>query len=345
MGVSVAIAPCFWTASSRSRFVTHGDLAAISPFLPESHLWGGISDAILSDVSKFSLSIVCGFLVGCAGASAPVQESAQPVAVQAQEAPKPVAPEPALIEPPAAESAYDSNPCSGTDLDLGSLAAQSMCNLDRTAEPFPKGLVASLSTESLSIIEGSASDIRLVLTNTTDKPVTAEFDASCRFVNMIELAIYKRTSRLDRVSMQCDVESKGDCAGHVVAVTIDAGGEAFVSIGVPARVALLSDKDCTEYPSRVLSPGSYSMRIRNAFTKTPLRAKLTIKRLVLLPRKRCTSYAKKVTEVAEPNASLRPGVASSLATQCKRKQPSQEFADCQLAATTTETLKACTTLK
>jgi hypothetical protein len=142
--------------------------------------------------------------------------------------------------------------------------------------------------------------------------------------------------------MQCDVEAKGDCAGHVVAVTIDAGGQAFVRIGVPARVALLSDKDCTEYPSRVLSPGTYSMRIRNAFTETPLRAKLTINRLALLPRKQCTKYAKKVAEVAEPVVSLRSGVATSLATQCRRKPPSKEFADCQLAATTPEALKLCT---
>jgi hypothetical protein len=218
-----------------------------------------------------------------------------------------------------------------------------MCNLDRTAEPIPPGLVASLSTESLSITEGSEGEIRLVLTNTTDKAVAVEFDASCRFLNMVELAIFKRTSRLDRVGMQCDVEAKGECQGHVIGVTIDAGGQAFVRIGVPARVALLADKDCTEYPSRVLSPGSYSMRLRNTFTKEPLRATLKIKRLVLLPRKRCASYAKKVAAVAEPTVSLRAAVASSLAAQCRIKQPSQEFADCQLAAATAEALTACTT--
>ncbi len=293
---------------------------------------------------KLSLSIVCGVLLGCAGSAPPAQKSSEIPAPSAQVATThtgEIAPEASLDEEPAEEAAYDSDPCSGTDLDLGSLAAQALCNLDRTAEPIPEGLVASLSTKSLSVIEGTESEIRLVLTNTTGKAMAVEFDASCRFLNMVELAIFRKSSRVDRVSMQGDVESKGDCSGHVIGVTIDAGGEAFVRIGIPARVALLSDKDCTEYPSRILSPGPYSMRLRTAFTKAPLRASLVIKRLVLLPRNQCTSYAKNVAAVAEPNAALRAGVAGALAKQCRAKQPSQVFADCQLAATTAEALEAC----
>ena len=221
------------------------------------------------------------------------------------------------------------------------MAAQALCNLGRTAAPLPKELVASLSTESFSVIEGTESEIRLILTNPTTAPMALEFDASCRFLNMLELAIFRKSSRIDRVSMQCDVDAKTDCSGHVIGVNLEPGGEAFVRVGIPARVALLGDKDCTEYPSRVLSPGPYTVMLRTVFADKPLTATMDIRRLVLLPRGQCGSYAKSVAEVAEPNAALRPGVASALAAQCKRKQPAKEFAACQLAATTAAELEQC----
>ncbi len=220
-----------------------------------------------------------------------------------------------------------------------------MCNLSKTAEPLPTaGLVASLASEEITVVEGRPSEIRLILTNTTDAPMDLEFDASCRFLNMLELAIYRRSMRMDRVSMQCDVDARVDCSGHVVGVTIDAGGTAFFRLTVPARVALLA-KECEEFPSRVLSPGAYTMRVRTAFAKKPLLATMNIKRLVRLPRKECKSYAKKVAEVAEPQAALRAGVANALAAQCRRKQPVQDFADCQLEAKTAAELKKCDALK
>jgi hypothetical protein len=241
------------------------------------------------------------------------------------------------------ESAYDSDPCEGTDLDIGTLAAQALCNLDRTAAPLPEGLVARLSSESFSAVGGTESEIRLVLQNTTSAPMAVEFDASCRFLNMIELAIYRKgkTMRIDRVSMNCDVEAKGECQGHVVGVKIAAGGEAFVRVGIPARVALLADKGCEEFPSKELVPGPYTVMLRTAFAKKPFVATMNVRKLVRLSRKMCKSYAKSVAEVAEPDASLRAGVASALAAQCQRKQPSKEFSDCRLAAKTSEALQAC----
>lgn len=286
---------------------------------------------------------MCVFLLACGSASPPAAAppSAEPAHEKVAEADV-VAVEP-VPEAPPVEAAYDSDPCEGTDLDLGSLAAQALCNLDRTAAPLPAGLVASLSTESLSVVAGTESEIRLVLKNTTSAPMAVELDASCRFLNVIELAIYRKSKsmRIDRVSMNCDVEAKGDCQGHVVGVKIAAGGEAFVRVGIPARVALLADKNCEEFPSRELSPGPYTMMLRTAFAKKPFVATMNVRKLVRLPRGKCGSYAKKVAAVAEPDASLRAGVASALAEQCQRKQPSKEFSDCQLAATSPEALQAC----
>jgi hypothetical protein len=189
------------------------------------------------------------------------------------------------------EPAYDSDPCVGTDLDIGSLSAQALCNLDRTAAPLPEGLTARLSSDTVSAIAGEETEIRL--------------------------------------------------SGHVVGVTIDAGGEAYLPITVPSQVALLADKDCTEYPSRILSPGAYTLMLRTAFAEKPLTATMNVTRIVRLPRKRCQSYAKKVAAVAEPQESLRSKVATDLEAQCKRKQPAKVFADCQLKAKTAEELQAC----
>jgi hypothetical protein len=296
-------------------------------------------------MSSRLVPFVAVFLFACGTASAPTpvgppdpvpQPVAEdPVVAASQPEPAPVSEE--VVEEPA----YESNPCEGTDLDLGSLAAQAMCNLDRTAEPLPEGLVAKLTSDTFSIIEGTESEIRVVLTNTTAQPMEVEFDASCRFLNMVELAIYRRSSRIDRVSMQCDVDAKVDCSGHVIGVKIDAGGEAFIRLGVPARVALLGE-ECIEYPSRKLSPGiSYTVKVRSAFTEEPLTATMKVRKLVRLKRAKCASYAAKVAEVAEPDGALRSDVAESLTAQCKKRQPIKEFADCQTAAKTAEDLQKC----
>ncbi|MCP4446511.1 MAG: hypothetical protein GY811_14370 [Myxococcales bacterium] len=81
--------------------------------------------------------------------------------------------------------------------------------------------------------------------------------------------------------------------------------------------------------------------LRTAFADKPLVAAMNVRKLVRLARGKCGSYAKKVAKVAEPDASLRTGVASALTKQCQRKQPSKEFSDCQLAAKTAEALQAC----
>ncbi len=251
-----------------------------------------------------------------------------------------------IIDPPEPleaqdEAAYESNPCQGTDLDLGSLAAQSLCNLDRTAAPLPKGLVASLSSDTLQIEEGTPSEIRVELANPSASPMRVELDASCHFLNTLELAIYRQSTRIDRVSDHCDVEAKVDCSGHAIGVTLAPGGEAFIRVTIPARVALLGEKKCVEYESRVLSPGPYKMVVRSVFSEEPLIAPMNIFKLERLPTGRCASYAKKVAVVAEPDSSLRADVAAALAEQCTRKPPSQEFANCQLAAKSADALQAC----
>jgi hypothetical protein len=291
------------------------------------------------------ISVLGVFLFACGSTAAPPAEA--PPGLQSASATQPDTSVEKLDPPPAPaadeDSAYDSNPCEGSDLDLGSLAAQSVCNLDRTAEPLPAELEARLASDSFSITEGSPSEVRVILTNTSASPLAVEFDASCRFLNMVELAIYRRNARLDRVSSQCDVDAKVDCSGHVIGVTIDAGGEAFIRLGVPARVALLGD-ECVEYPSRILSPGvPYTVKVRTAFSEEPLLAAMQVKKLVLLKRAECASYGKKVAEVAEPTPALRKGVSDTLTAQCRRKQPTQEFADCQRAAKTTDALVACGT--
>jgi hypothetical protein len=312
---------------------------------PYDELSTGIPDAPLRGVYKLGFNLVCVFLLACGSASPPStisQSSGTEEVAEAEAIPETIAVEP-VPEAVPVESAYDSDPCEGTDLDLGSLAQQSLCNLNKTAAPLPKGLVARLSTESLSVFAGVESEIRLVLKNTTSAPMAVEFDASCRFLNIIELAIYPKSKsmRIDRVSMNCDVEAKGDCQGHVVGVKIAAGGEAFFRVAIPARVALLADENCEEFPSRRLSPGPYTMMLRTAFAEKPFVATMNVRKLARLSRGKCGRYAKKVAEVAEPDASLRAGVATALAAQCARKQPSKEFSDCQLAAKTTEALQAC----
>lgn len=285
------------------------------------------------------LTIPSVFLMACAGSAEPPVE--QPVQTVLNE-PEAIADTPEGSDPSEAPEKHPD--CTGNNLDLDSLAAMSVCNLAKTTAALPNGLIVSLSPDKISAIESKESEARLILANTTPHAINVELDASCHYANMFDLEIFRGGSRLDRMSEHCDVDNKNHCVGHVVGVTIEAGGQAFFRATIPARVATLGP-ECAEYESRVLSPGRYNLQVRTAFAAEPLSAPLQIVRLERLPKAQCGKYAKEVAALAEPDLALRPAVAKSLAVQCKARQPSLAFADCQRASKTAETLRECNTHK
>jgi hypothetical protein len=181
-------------------------------------------------------------------------------------------PEPA-VEAPAAAVHYEETPPVTIRVELPKpfeeTAHRGDCDVHGTAAPPPKGLVATVESDVYEVREGEKSEVIVVLTNTTEAGMVAEFDASCAFANMVDLSVHDRGgTRLDRVSQSCEVDAPPLCSGHVVRVELDPGGNAFLRLAVTANVTVLSKK-CDEHEGRALSPGRYLLRFQTAFANKP----------------------------------------------------------------------------
>ncbi|MCP4448440.1 MAG: hypothetical protein GY811_24320 [Myxococcales bacterium] len=234
--------------------------------------------------------------------------------------------------------------CSGAALNTQLLARSGMCDIEGHSRPLPPSVSARLASPSVTAISGQVADVEIVLSNSGTSTADLYLDHSCGFESLSSMVLRDDASnRLDRVGRD-DCPLDASCVGQVAHLSLPPGGEAIITLPLPASVSVVGDQ-CEEMPGRALSPGTYSVAWKTPYSETPLVTTLKVLELRRLSKSECKTYSKAVAAKAEPDIRLRRSVERQLLFACQAEQPSQKFADCRMKAITELELANCQEVK